>query len=67
MKWTALKLTGPSGQQGGGEERNAQARLQRRIDGEHTAVAVNLSDEPAVIDLDRPRELEPWGGIFVDV
>ena len=35
--------------------------------GEHTAVAVNLSDEPAEIDLDGRRELAPWGGIVADV
>jgi len=35
--------------------------------GEHTAVAVNLSDEPAEIDLDGRRELAPWDGIVADV
>jgi alpha-glucosidase len=35
--------------------------------GDHTAVAVNLSDEATTIDLDGPRRLAPWGAIIVDV
>jgi len=35
--------------------------------GEHTAVAVNFSDEPAELDLAGPRQLDPWGAIIVDV
>jgi alpha-glucosidase len=35
--------------------------------GDHTAVALNLSDEPAEIELGRGRRLEPWEGAIVEV
>ena len=35
--------------------------------GEHTAVAVNLSDEPAQVDLGEPRPLAPWEALIADV
>ena len=35
--------------------------------GEHTAVAVNLSHEPAQVDLGEPRPLAPWEALIADV
>ncbi len=35
--------------------------------GEHTAVAVNLSDAPAELELDGRRRLEAWEGTILDV
>jgi alpha-glucosidase len=35
--------------------------------GDHTAVAVNLTDEPVELDLEGPRRLEPWEGALYDV
>jgi alpha-glucosidase len=35
--------------------------------GEHTAVAVNLSDEPAQVELDDARQLGPWAALIADV
>jgi glycosidase len=34
--------------------------------GEHTAVAVNLSDETATFELEGGRRLEPWAGAVYD-
>jgi alpha-glucosidase len=35
--------------------------------GEHTAVAINLTGEPAEVDLDGARQLAPWEGVVLDV
>jgi glycosidase len=35
--------------------------------GERTAVAINLTAEPAEIDLDGRRQLAPWEGVVLDV
>ena len=35
--------------------------------GEHTLIALNLTDEPAVIDAGGERRLAPWEGTIIDV
>ena len=61
------RASSPDLVEGGYESLPAPAGVWAFRRGEHTAVAANLSDEPAVIDCDGPRELEPWGAIIVDV
>jgi len=63
----ARRASSPDLVEGGYESLPAPAGVWAFRRGEHTAVAANLSDEPAVIDCDGPRELDPWGAIIVDV
>jgi hypothetical protein len=35
--------------------------------GEHTAVAVNLTDDPIEFELEGARRLEPWEGMVLAV
>ena len=63
----ARRASSPDLVEGGYESLPAPAGVWAFRRGEHTAIAVNLSDERTVIDLDGHLELEPWGGVIVDV
>jgi alpha-glucosidase len=63
----ARRRSSPDLLEGSYESLGAPAGVWAFRRGEHTAVAVNLSDERAVIELGGRLELEPWSGIIVDV